>query len=68
MLSHFLEKVNKNLEFTGIEYYKSDSDEFKGYLSEYKSGSDELANAEAPEQIDEQTEVSDFQIEKFDEE
>ena len=37
---------------------------------EYNFGglNDELANAEVPEQIDEQTEVSDFQIEKFDEE
>ena len=37
---------------------------------EYNFGglNDELANAEAPEQIDEQTEVSDFEIEKFDEE
>lgn len=31
-----------NLEFTGIEYYKSGSDEFEAYLAEYKAGGDEL--------------------------
>lgn len=32
--------INK-IDYSGIEYYKSGSDEFKNYLNEYKSSSDE---------------------------
>ncbi len=38
-------KINK-LDFTDVEYYKSGSEEFEAYLSEYKSGAEELANAD----------------------